>query len=1064
MILDRFRKAKKIVRNVFPPSFPLRRESRAAARQSRLRSKPAPNPSQEGNWAFARRTRARVIPSWEGQGAGKYMTPFVLFFLLTPTLLFAQLDINSHPELTWRTIKTDHFQIHFHNGAERTGKVVAKIAEDIYEPITSLYNYKPKGDIHFIIRDHDDYSNGAAYYFENKVEIWATYMDFELRGSHDWLRNVVTHEFVHMIQLQTANKITRKIPVFYFQWIAYEEEARPDVLRGFPNTIISYPILMTSIPSWFAEGVAQYQVPGLGYDNWDSHRDMLLRSAVLRDSLLTFDEMSRFGRNSIGNEMAYNQGFSLVSYMAKKHGDASLKRASRSMRKLTRTSFGGAIGAATGQSGGSLYQEWKAHLQKKYAFRTQQISENLAEGELIEKKGIGNFFPLAMGENEIAYLATMGAEGLSRTSLVVRNLEKKKLEVIRSRVETPFDWSPEKNQFIYAKKSDASRHGSAFFDLYTFDRKSGKEKRLTKDARAHSPAFSPDGENVIFVLNGDGTQNIAKLDLATKEIERLTNFEHGEQVFHPRWSPDDKTILFSFTKGEGRQIHVFDLETSNISPIVDGLGDHRNAIFADDGATIYFSSDRTGVFNIYKKNLETGEMAQLTNVLGGAFMPTIRNSGELIFSRYQASGYKIAQLSQAKPLDKNTRYLTYAPSLQMAENNDGANGNGASNYDVDKIKSPNYDDTNLPNYETERYKSVFSPISFFPRVMRDYGTTKLGTYFNSGEILNNYFLFGGLGINRSRDYDLFLLFDYYKFGPRLFLEAYSQVQHTSVGEDDFRYSLGEIDVGIEYKLPYRPQHTLRAAFIYSRYTAKINTIVQRQPLSFGYAYHIGKTAQFRYSYNGIGGFFAASASPRNGRLVTLEFNRDWNQFIRDFEVNTNFGTLQEVYDNHYFNRFHGDVRQYLPGISLSHSAMLRVRGGFIDKEIDSFYNFFGGGLDGMRGYPFYSLEGRKLIQSTVAYRVPLLKKIGLTVGPVQFDKLFLGVFADYGDAFDGKLDFDNFKRTVGTQVRLNAYSFYGLPTRIFFDAAYGMDQFSNRQITYGKEWRYYFGITFGYLD
>ncbi|MDZ7343704.1 MAG: hypothetical protein ONA90_04230, partial [candidate division KSB1 bacterium] len=121
----------------------------------------------------------------------------------------------THPELKWNTIETEHFFVHFHNGAEHTGKLTAKIAEEIYTPITSLYGYEPDGKIHFVIKDYDDFSNGAAYYLDNKVEIWASALDFELRGTHNWLRNVITHEFTHMISLGAARKITRHIPAFY---------------------------------------------------------------------------------------------------------------------------------------------------------------------------------------------------------------------------------------------------------------------------------------------------------------------------------------------------------------------------------------------------------------------------------------------------------------------------------------------------------------------------------------------------------------------------------------------------------------------------------------------------------------------------------------------------------------------------------------------------------------------------------------------------------------------------------------------------------------------------------
>ena len=110
----------------------------------------------------------------------------------------------NHPELEWSTFETEHYFVHFHQGTQRTAELVGKIAEDIYIPVTKLYDYEPSGKIHFIIKDTDDYSNGAAYFFDNKIEIWAQNLDYIMRGTKNWLRDVVTHEFVHMISIQKS--------------------------------------------------------------------------------------------------------------------------------------------------------------------------------------------------------------------------------------------------------------------------------------------------------------------------------------------------------------------------------------------------------------------------------------------------------------------------------------------------------------------------------------------------------------------------------------------------------------------------------------------------------------------------------------------------------------------------------------------------------------------------------------------------------------------------------------------------------------------------------------------
>ena len=115
----------------------------------------------------------------------------IIFFLVSFfAIIHAQDKIYNHPELDWKSFDTEHFIIHFHQGTYRTANVIGKVAEDIYKPVTNLYNYKPKDKVHFIVKDTDDYSNGGAYFFDNKIEIWAENLDYIMRGTRDWLRDV----------------------------------------------------------------------------------------------------------------------------------------------------------------------------------------------------------------------------------------------------------------------------------------------------------------------------------------------------------------------------------------------------------------------------------------------------------------------------------------------------------------------------------------------------------------------------------------------------------------------------------------------------------------------------------------------------------------------------------------------------------------------------------------------------------------------------------------------------------------------------------------------------------
>ena len=79
---------------------------------------------------------------------------YVIFIF---NFMFSQSWYN-HTELEWQTIETEHFLIHFHEETKRSGQETAAVAEKIYEPITSFYEFEPDTKTHIIIQDIDDIS------------------------------------------------------------------------------------------------------------------------------------------------------------------------------------------------------------------------------------------------------------------------------------------------------------------------------------------------------------------------------------------------------------------------------------------------------------------------------------------------------------------------------------------------------------------------------------------------------------------------------------------------------------------------------------------------------------------------------------------------------------------------------------------------------------------------------------------------------------------------------------------------------------------------------------------
>jgi Tol biopolymer transport system component len=1024
----------------------------------------------------------------------------LIVFLLGGSSAFAQFT-EFHPELKWFTIKGQHVEVHYHNGAERTARVVAKIADEVWGPITSLYDYDP-GTVHFVIKDIDDYSNGATYFFDNKIEIWTSALDFDLRGTHNWLRNVISHEFTHMVQIQSAMKITRSIPAVFLQMLNYEDKRRPDILYGYPNFIVSYPISFVNMPAWFAEGTAQYMRKEFDYDQWDTHRDMILREYALDGKMLTWNEMGEFGKTSLGNESVYNAGFALTRYISQQYGEEKLKDITRALGKATNFTIDAAFKDVLGKDGDEVYNEWKNYLTADYKKRSEDVLGNLVMGDTLAQEGFGNFYPAYSNDGKrFVYISNKSSDYFSPAGIYLYDLDSKKEKSLLIGVRSTVNWLGDENKLVYSKITDDNPNWYNVHDLYLYDIDKDKETRLTNDLRANQPGVSHDGRKIAFEFEKDGTTNIGIVDLDGKNFKRLTFFENGEQVYNPKFSNDDSYIVFDYSYTHGRDIARVDTNGSNYKTIIATPYDERNPVFESNGDLIY-SSDETGIFNIYSYNLTTGEKTRLTNVIGGAFMPSVSANGDILYAGYTSGGYKIFRITaeEQKKVQLDKKYAwTDDPPL----GSDKPKGDLA-NFDIGRLK--NFDDYNVPDYKEEKYSGAFSRLSFFPFIRLDNYNTgnsfvekiKPGLYVSSSDMLNRYSLFAGGSINTRMERDLFLIFEFrnklpllFNLGikPELSLELYNisrksdvniffgvdtlpngTIHYDNIVNTNVAYNLFEVDLAAKHRIISREQN-VEFRFVWSRYTATLESFIFPET-SILYPttndeYFIGRDLRFTYNYNLILPSSDMDINPV-GAEVKFQYDYEFNKFNPDGEYTVVDGVLKPKYRDFDFNRVELNTKLHLPVFFRGHTLTAQVRAGSIlGPDVPDFFNFFLGGLIGMKAYPFYAVEGNEIGWLNLTYRFPLFTNIDSRIGHIYLDKVFLGLYGDLGNAWNGKIPgLDSFKKGAGMELRFQMNSYYLFPTNLFFNAAYGFDrvtrQINNETINYGKEWRFYGGILFGF--
>ena len=1005
-----------------------------------------------------------------------------------------------HPELDWHTIETDHFFVHYHTGSERTAQTIAKIAEEIYGPITSMYNYTP-GKVSFIVNDASDIANGATDYFGNRIENYATALDYDLRGTHNWLRNVITHEYTHAVQVQASLKYGKNMPAIYLQWLGYENEIRPDVLYGYPNAIVSYPISGVDVPAWFAEGTAQYQRQQLAYEHWDAHRDMILRSYILGDNLLTWNEMGQFSSiTSLKAESIYNLGYALTRYIAQKYGEDKLRQLTDHLGDLGTFSMDKAMRKVLGKDGSQVYSEWKAYLENDYEMRLADVKKDKVEGDLIEKKGFANYYPqFSPDGKKIAYLSNQDYD-YGATSLMIYDTETKKSKGATGPVSTNYSWSPDGRKIVFAKRnSPPSLYGTVVYDLYEYDVKNDKENRLTEDLRAFSPSYSPDGKSLVFVVNKDGTLNLAMSDASGKNVKRLTHYKEGEQVYNPKFSPDGKKILFDYSYEEYRKMASHDISSGQTEFVLDMDDiDYRNPVYSKDGKKIYYSSNKTGIFNIYALDTESKKISQLTNVLGGAFMPSVDSSGNLAYAAYTPTGYKIALLKGIEEKDPSIVGAYKRPDKRVEKYASQDTLSAGSTFNWKSLN--NYNDRDVPELKSKPYKSQFTPLAFIPVVRFDtyqrrdkfnfFEAIKPGLYFYSNEIMSRLSLFGGAAINIKGERDLFLQFQYdngfpffkdfftkeVKFLPKLTLDGYNV---TRVSDAELVAGIDTINVGLDYNLltfdfgmafnAINSHHNFRLGAAYSNYSYSLDAFALPSGISVRSSSETYfKAWDFSLKY-GFEEYYPTRNTDINpvGRKVEIQYNYEASNINPTLVVNDD-GTVQTDFEARNLNKLYGQWLESFGLFSNRHSLSFRLTGATIfGPPVEDFYNFYVSGMPGMKGYPFYSLGGGRMAAINVTYRLPIFSKIDTRISPMYLDKLYLSVYGDYGNAWNGSdVKMSDFKSDVGMQLRLQATSFYVFPTSIFFDAAYGFNEFTQvyqgTPVTYGKEWNFYFGMLFGF--
>ena len=556
------------------------------------------------------------------------MRSLLVALLLVAPVAFAASEYP--PELRWRTLTTAHFLVHFPEGADDLGHRAANIAERAHERLVPMLKWTPRGRTHLVITDHVDVSNGSATPFPlNRMEVYVSAPGGDptspIAYYDDWLDLVITHEYAHILHLDQARGIPRLLRT---------------VLGRNPST---FPNAVS--PLWMTEGLATFiesEVTEAGRVK-STFLDMILRTAAIENRWPSEAQASGLTPYWPAGSARYLFGGKFLTWVARRHGtDALARYFNEYSGRLIPYMHNRTARHVFGTSISQMWKEWSREQHAAYRADLERLRvAGLTEPARLTQLGYETKYPLLSPDGtRVAYTHRGPYE---RPTLRVWDVASgREIETHETHTTSSISWSPDGTSIAYADL-EYHRTFSLLSDIYIWRVGDRSERRLTHGARLKHPAFTPDGRALIAVQNRGGRNALVEVDAETGAIRTLVTPDDDTQFSDVSVS-GDRIVVAEWKEGR-IDVVTYGRDGRRIANLPESLPRSMNSAprFTRDGSTIFFSSDVTGVANVFSVPATGGELRRVTNVYGGAFCPTTVDGRTIYFSNYHANGFDVAR-------------------------------------------------------------------------------------------------------------------------------------------------------------------------------------------------------------------------------------------------------------------------------------------------------------------------------------------------------------------------------------------------------------------------------------
>ncbi len=562
----------------------------------------------------------------------------------------------------FKILKTQHFDVYYYPEMEKAAKQAARMAERWYARLSRILNHKLKGRQPLILYASSvdfqqtttipgiigEGTGGVTESFKRRIIL-------PVGGSLAATDHVIGHELVHAFQYDYTS-----------QGSTSYTGASPGIER---------------LPLWFIEGLAEY----LSIGSVDSNTAMWMRDVTQRKKLPEVKKLENPYKY-----FPYRYGHSLWAYITGKWGDDA---AASLLRQVSRTGeLEPAMKRVLNVDFKTLTKEWHESMTQLYD-PIVKITRLKEEGSRPLFKGTEesryNISPvLSPDGSQVVFLSSRDLFSIdmyladAQTGKIIRKMVKTAVDPHFESIQfikSSGSWDPEGKRFVFGAiiKGDPA--------LVVVNTENGeREKELVFEHLGEilNPTWSPDGRFIAFSALEGGLTDIFMYDLGSEELKKLTNDVFSD--LYPAWSPDGRTIAFvtdrfssdlSILDIGDLQLALLDPKTKEIEQLPGFIGAKNiNPQWAPDSKSLFFLSDRNGISDVYRLELASKKIYQVTNLYTGvsgimAESPALsvaQETGQMAYSIYEEDYYGIyaidssVSLSGEEPKDE---FGDVSPSL-----------------------------------------------------------------------------------------------------------------------------------------------------------------------------------------------------------------------------------------------------------------------------------------------------------------------------------------------------------------------------------------------------------------